>query len=185
MRSPDRHGAALPPAARVLTSSLVRRVDRALTPPVAETEPSRRVWRAMTALGSRPVTYTAVALHCCLGTARGAVRWQPLVVLATGDAARKALSLRIARPRPPEGALTSPHGPSFPSRHTAMALLAVRLISGRRTRRYDGIAAAVAVSRVVLRAHWPTDVIGGWAFTTAWLALARAATSRARTQPYG
>ncbi|MFD3522313.1 phosphatase PAP2 family protein [Streptomyces sp. NPDC058653] len=181
MRSPDRHGGRSSPG-RAGADVAVRppwgpgadasgRRDRAFAPGL---ESRDRAWVAARDVHGRGTPL--LSGHGARGRALAAPR-------RTGHGRRGTQG--PVRPRPPEGALTSTHGPSFPSRHTAMALLAVRLMSGRRTRRYDGLAAAVAVSRVVLRAHWPTDVIGGWAFDTAWLALARAATSRARTQPYG
>ncbi|MFE5078733.1 phosphatase PAP2 family protein [Streptomyces halstedii] len=155
-----------------MLSLFVRRVDEALALPMVRTDSGRRAWVAVTALGSRPVVYAAVVVRCLRRTEAGPL-WQPLAVLTAGDVAREFVCRVIARPRPTAGALTYTQGPSFPSRHTTMALLAVRLVSDRRSHSRDSLAAAVGVSRMVLGAHWPTDVIGGWLFATCWLALTR------------
>jgi undecaprenyl-diphosphatase len=46
-----------------------------------------------------------------------------------------------------------------PVRRTAAVALAVTL------------AVAVGLTRLVLHVHWPSDVIGGWAFGAAWALL--------------
>ena len=68
---------------------------------------------------------------------------------------------------------------SFPSGHSAGAMiffLALALIlTHRRPDRRRWAAAAVAaamlvgLSRVMLGVHWPSDVIGGWAFGALWV----------------
>ena len=78
----------------------------------------------------------------------------------------------IDRPRP-TGSLVKTGGAAYPSGHTAYATawLAVAVVLTRRLRLVAsgvlvfvalGIAAAVGVSRVYLRAHWWSDVAGGW-----------------------
>ena len=71
----------------------------------------------------------------------------------------------------------------FPSGHAFVTLVACGLIAwalGRRAARpvRIGLVAAAGVialfggaARVILNAHWPSDVIGGLAFGTAWLSL--------------
>jgi undecaprenyl-diphosphatase len=74
------------------------------------------------------------------------------------------------RARPPEadpglGSLTAiPDNPSFPSGHSATAFAAataVAIMSPRLRPWALGIAAAVALSRVYLRVHFPLDVVAG------------------------
>ncbi|GAA1045040.1 phosphatase PAP2 family protein [Streptomyces murinus] len=159
-------------------------LDRGIRVPAPHTELSRRAWQAVTVLGSRPVAYTATAtrcLRCPKGrTRRSALdRWLPLAVLAAGDVTRTAICRAVGRQRPPlAGRFASFHGASYPSRHTATALLATGLVTGSGTAAY-GVGCAVGLSRLALRVHWPTDVLGGWLFGYGWLAAARIA----RTAP--
>lgn len=72
--------------------------------------------------------------------------------------------------------------PSFPSGHAAGSMivyltLALVLFSGTRWK-WPAIAAAmglsfaVGVSRNMLGVHWPSDVVGGWAFGLLWVMVA-------------
>jgi undecaprenyl-diphosphatase len=86
----------------------------------------------------------------------------------------------IARPRPG----ISPHlevvnSPAFPGGHAANAMityLAIALLLPVRQRNRAiavGIALALVIqvgfSRVMLGVHWPSDVLGGWAFGAIWV----------------
>jgi undecaprenyl-diphosphatase len=92
--------------------------------------------------------------------------------LAVGAASLASHLLKEAfdRARPPEGdpslgSLTPlPDNPSFPSGHSATAFAAataVAILSPRLRPWALGIAAAVALSRLYLRVHFPLDVMAG------------------------
>lgn len=88
----------------------------------------------------------------------------------------------VGRPRPglePHLVVVKTH--SFPSGHATSSMifyLAVALLlAGTGHGRAPAIAAAILVSlligisRVMLGVHWPSDVIGGWAFGLLWVLL--------------
>ena len=112
-------------------------------------------------------------------------RWRPAISLATivlgGRIAVELLKLAIQRPRP----FFSPYpveiaSLSFPSGHAAntmITFLALALIAAPAKVRAVAIAAAAAtsvlvgVTRPLLGVHWPSDVVGGWAFGIAWVVV--------------
>jgi undecaprenyl-diphosphatase len=87
----------------------------------------------------------------------------------------------IGRVRPdPSGRLDIVVSQSFPSAHAAnsmVAWLGLALVAAPPRLRVPAIAAglalafAVGLTRLVLAVHWPSDVIGGWAFGAAWTLL--------------
>ncbi|WP_330328536.1 phosphatase PAP2 family protein [Streptomyces sp. NBC_00536] len=117
---------------------------------------------------TRQRALTAVALPLCLGA---------------GQALRYGVMALVARPRPPAADWAAQaSGWSFPSGHTATAamtaglLIAALLLRDARPPRTAVVlialwGAAVGLTRVYLGVHWFSDVIGGWLFATAWLAL--------------
>jgi membrane-associated phospholipid phosphatase len=77
----------------------------------------------------------------------------------------------IGRPRPPLDIL--PHSMAFPSGHSAnsmTAFVATALFACPPAYRRVAVTAAlllsliVGLTRIALGVHWPSDVIGGWAF---------------------
>lgn len=114
-------------------------------------------------------------------------QWRPaLLLLGSALAGRLLVSLQkwfLGRLRPEsDSPLVDVQGLSFPSGHAANSMIvyllaALILIPPGRQRDWAAAAAILAsiligASRVPLGAHWPSDVIGGWAFGLLWVLLA-------------
>ena len=105
-----------------------------------------------------------------------------LAVILVGRALASVQKYWIARVRPDvEPHLVVVHSSSFPSGHATSSMivfLALALALTARTR-WHRLAAGGAVllsllvgtSRVMLGVHWPSDVVGGWAFGALWVLL--------------
>jgi membrane-associated phospholipid phosphatase len=132
-----------------------------------------RIAATLTKLGGAPVT---------LGIAAAASLWL-LLWPAPGRAFLLASTVIlerlmvdgfkewIGRPRPPLDIL--PHSLAFPSGHSAnsmTAFVATALLACPPAHRRVAVIAAlfaafvIGLTRVFLGVHWPSDVIGGWAF---------------------
>ncbi|MEV0915687.1 phosphatase PAP2 family protein [Streptomyces sp. NPDC049967] len=149
--------------------------------------PAVAISRAVTATGTGVIPFAAVILAglSVSGTIRGRVITAAALALCLGSAQalRYAVMTLVARPRPPLADwATHASGWSFPSGHattsalTAGLLVAALFLRGPRVPRLAAVligiwGAAVGLTRVYLGVHWFSDVIGGWLFAIAWLAL--------------
>ena len=188
-------------AAAVMTSTTVVRLDAALGG-LARTAASaipHDAGFAVSTLGGTdlvmPLTVVSALVLCALREWRGAltvllavVGTQGLVALVKGA---------VERPRPESNsAMADASGFSFPSAHsaTAMALYATLTLLAAGACRGRARAAvavvgfslvvAVGLSRIMLAAHYPTDVLAGWLTGAAvvgasWLLVRRVAVPRA------
>ena len=111
-----------------------------------------------------------VALAALKARRRGPNRRRAVVGLAAAGFSSllvsRAVKDAVARERPDDhldATVRAPSSSSFPSGHTLAAFCTAFVLADtdKQTAANVGFAAAVAASRVHLRAHHPTDVIGG------------------------
>jgi undecaprenyl-diphosphatase len=162
--------------------SLDRAVYEALyagRPPVLLT-----IARVFTALGEPTLLIVAGALIALWlwHAGRGRVGLALVLVTATGRILSEAQKYWIARVRPDlEPHLVVVKTSSFPSGHASSSMifylsLALALAAHSRWR-FTAVSGAIllavliGISRVMLGVHWPSDVIGGWAFGLLWVLL--------------
>ncbi|WP_236672100.1 phosphatase PAP2 family protein [Croceicoccus sp. YJ47] len=148
--------------------------------------------RDVTALGG--VLLRNVFALVGVGVAAFVLRWRGLAVwlfmtVASGWLVNSVMKYAIARPRPelvPH--LTEAGGPAFPSGHSfngavvyvALALAFAPCVARAPVRHAlitaaMVLAALIAMSRIWLGVHWPSDALAGWLGGTGWAVLCAAA----------
>lgn len=140
-----------------------------------------------------PLTAAATVVLFVAGSMRRAVLF--LAIVLSGRLLVEIQKIEFARQRPDISVrLAHATSLSFPSAHAAYSMitwLAFALLLAPPPRRTAAVAAAVAVAvtvgltRLVLHVHWPSDVIGGWAFGAGWtLLLVRLAAGTGSAPPH-
>lgn len=134
-----------------------------------------------TTLGNFFVLLILIFFGCWIGDRRGIIKAYPWIFFAIGGArmASQLLKEWIHRPRPSfyfadeirrgSAEIYTLFGPydsqnSFPSGHATVVFAAVTalcLLYGKKWRMLYGIAALVALSRVYVGAHFPSDALAG------------------------
>src|SRR3954451_10970294 len=142
------------------------------------------VSKVITALGALPVVGTATLVVAALvWRHRHALEGIVLVAgLALVHISVQIAKATVDRPRPGDP-LVGTSGSSYPSGHAAQAVawIAIAVALARGVPRLSGraalvvgavaLTAAIGLTRVELRAHYLTDVLGGWALGAAVYAL--------------
>jgi undecaprenyl-diphosphatase len=132
----------------------------------------------------------AIVAYAYARTRRWDLGWLTLAVIGGALAITAAIKLLTDRMRP-DGGLTDTFSSAFPSGHavraaavyTLVAWLVLRWTSPhRRTARATTVTVAVLMivaiggSRLLLGAHWLTDVVGGYTLGVLWVAVCIAVT---------
>jgi undecaprenyl-diphosphatase len=126
-----------------------------------------------------------------LGVAAGYTLWAKgerrygvavLLLMLVGRGLAEVQKYSIMRFRPEDEAhLVQVSTPSFPSGHATSSMivyLTLALVFASHRWKWPAVAGAVilsfciGISRVMLGVHWPTDVMGGWAFGLLWVLVA-------------
>ena len=146
----------------------------------------------VTEVGGAPGMVTILVI--VVGLLASLRRWRDAVALAGivlgGRLAIELLKLAIHRPRP----VFAPYpvevsSLSFPSGHAGNSMitfLAIALVATPTKWRAVAVSGALIASlaigatRPLLGVHWPSDVVGGWAFGIAWVVTLAALSRRWR-----
>ena len=173
-------GAVFAACAATVVIADVPRLERVVYDAVTGALPTTLLFRRITRLGTVGVLLPLSVFLAVLLPRQFLRRWWMWIVVMIAVTTLEGLGkISVGRPRPGGGIR-----PGFPSGHTAAAaafyLMACYFFDGvvRRWAKYAlyavaiGLIALVGLSRIVLRVHWPLDVLGGAALGLSVFALA-------------
>jgi len=185
--------AVLWPLGEVVSSSAITQIDREVIQQSVEIRepPLTRLMHFFTFLGGN------LFVTLALGAAGAIVyiidrqrRWPVFLAwtIVGSVGLDNLIKMLVDRPRPDFHRLTDVSGSAFPSGHASAAAALFLALAFLLTRRMKGgrawvwgiaavLACLVAISRVYLGAHWPTDVIGGLALGGFWTGVMAKATA--------
>ena len=140
-----------------------------------------RIAKAITYLGTAAFLYAAILLTASILLLKRRARDAALLVIVPSICRFLVFIQKIsfALPRPNRAFHhVTVHTFAFPSGHSANSMatflcLAMIITTSGRPRQLSvaaslAIAFAIGISRIILGVHWPSDVIGGWAFGALW-----------------
>lgn len=152
-----------------------------------------RIASAITQLGGAwsLIALTAAGATLLLRSGRRADAGFLVAGLASASLVTNGLKIAFGRPRPASDLSPVLHSASFPSGHTSgstvvFVLLAVLLTTRRRPAVVAGsvlLAGLVGVTRVVVEAHWVTDVLAGYCLGAVVVAVVLIALDALRLAP--
>ena len=175
----------------VTESDGIASLDRpALTLAMGLRSPALDAFAAAVAVLFGPIVLPVIALVGCLALAAHRRSITPIILTVAAGVGSLAMTIAgkdiIGRHRPPLSEAIPPfeYSPSFPSGHTLNAVVICGVLAYLLVIRQQRPAARVALvtasvliavtvglTRVLLGAHWLTDVLAGWLLGGAWLAL--------------
>ena len=134
------------------------------------------------------VTLTLIGVAWLAYRRKARVALVLLAITLAGRFLAELQKLAIGRHRPEDEAhLVLVRDLSFPSAHAAntmIVFLSLALLVAPRRYHYLAVpialfaTAAIGITRPMLGVHWPSDVVGGWAFGAAWVLLMAALAER-------
>ena len=185
--------AVLWPLGEVVSTSAITQVDlEVIQQSVEIREPAlNRLMHSLTFLGGTFfVTLVLGAAGVIVYVVERQKRWPVFLAwtIVGSVGLDNLIKMLVDRPRPDFHRLTDVTGSAFPSGHSSAAAALFLGLAFLLTRRMNGgrawvwgiasvLACLVAVSRVYLGAHWPTDVVGGLALGGYWTRVMAKATA--------